>query len=287
MTNKVTSMPGGMSESPTTGEPASNPSRTKHSLNRVPAVTESMTDPVLGNERSAEEQSESKARSLRRRNPKSRKDVRKPPESLARTPSNESKGGATGMTRTQSGGVGKGLDRSGEDGDRPTKDLDRSGRNPDGDRSSKNQSRPGEAGNDRLGGNGNEGEDKPDPGGRPPETTPPGEKPTVVSTPLESPSDESELRIESDLLENNKSPEDSSLSKKPKVSGSGGRAGAVNANPMNFPEGINLDEPFPVVTNPVTPGITPREFLVRKTPSPAPVQQEWTEKCEQIVNVDR
>ena len=64
MTNKVTSMPGGMSESPTTGEPASILSRTKHSLNQVPTITESMMDPVLGNERSAEEQSESKARSL-------------------------------------------------------------------------------------------------------------------------------------------------------------------------------------------------------------------------------
>ena len=124
MTNKVTSMPGGMSESPTTGEPASNPSRTKHSLDRVPAITKLMTDPVLGNERSTEEQSESKARSLRRRNPKSCKDVRKPPGSLTRTVSNESKGGATGMTRTQSGGIGKGLDRSREDGDQPTEDLD-------------------------------------------------------------------------------------------------------------------------------------------------------------------
>ena len=56
---------------------------------------------------------------------------------------------------------------------------------------------------------------------------------------------------------------------------------------MPFPKGINLDEPFPTVTNPVTLEITPREFLVRKTPSPEAVQQEWTEKCEQMVNVDR
>ena len=117
MTNKVTSMPGGMGESPTTGEPASNPSGTKHSLDQVPAVIELMTAPILGNEQSAEEQSESKACSLRCRNLKSRKDVRKPPGSLAQTPSNESKGGATGMTHTQSGGIGKGLDRSREDGD--------------------------------------------------------------------------------------------------------------------------------------------------------------------------
>ena len=82
MTNKVTSMPGGMGESPTTGEPASNLSETKHSLNQVPTVIELMMAPVLGNEWSAEEQSESKARSLRRRNPKSRKDVQKPPRSL-------------------------------------------------------------------------------------------------------------------------------------------------------------------------------------------------------------
>ena len=54
------------------------------------------------------------------------------------------------MMRTQSGGVRKGLDQSGEDSNRPTKDLDPLGRNPDGNRSSKNQSRPGEAGNDRL-----------------------------------------------------------------------------------------------------------------------------------------
>ena len=191
------------------------------------------------------------------------------------------------MTHTQSGGIGKGLDQSREDGDQPTEDLDRSGRNPDGDQSSKNQSRPGEAGNDQLGGNGNRGEDELDPGGHPPEATSPGEKHTVVSTPLEVPSDESELRIELDLLENNKPPKGSSPSKKPRISGSGGCAGTAKTSPMPIPEGINLDEPFPVMTNPVTPGITPQEFLVRKTPSPAPVQQEWTEKCEQIVNVDR
>ena len=115
----------------------------------------------------------------------------------------------------------------------------------------------------------------------------PGEKHMVVSTPLEVPSDESKLRIESDLLENNGPPKGSSPSKKPRISGSGGRVELTNTNPTPYPEGINLDEPFSIVTNPVTSGITPREFLVRKTPSLAPVQQEWTEKCEQIVNVDR
>ena len=78
-----------------------------------------------------------------------------------------------------------------------------------------------------------------------------------------------------------------SPSKKPRISGSGGRAGTAKMSPMPIPEGINLDEPFPIMMNPVTPGIIPWEFLVRKMPSLAPVQQEWTEKCEQIVNVDR
>ena len=290
MTSKKNPMPGGMDESPHKGESSSKQTRIKPSFTYKPAETESMSDSALGGKWSENKVSDSHTCSIRK-DPRSSKDAWKPPGSLERTASSESKRKASGMTRTRSDDVGGSLDRSKEDGDRQSKGLDRLG-NTSGDRPSGNLDRPVESGGDRFKEEGGEEEeedddeeDEPDPGGRPLDEVPTGNEPIAGSTPVEIPSNRSETKIESDLLEKEESPRGSNSSKKSRLTLPDPKewaeatelAGRMEVKPNPNPEpslpDVNLDVPIEAVKGPVKTRTPKKEPLKWKRAPPRPAEE--------------
>ena len=254
-------MPGGIDESPAKGE--SIPSKTKHSFQYVEAgPPEPMTYSAIGRKYAGDVKNTGER--VTRSQKGSEEKVKEPwraPGPLQRTASSEIKRKSPQSSLAKASSV-DGLDQPTRGGDRP-KDLDQSGGDPDGDRSTE-PDRPGQPGSDRS----DTGK-----GGALPaeeENIPPDKIKTEMSTPLNI-TDVSEGEVENDLLDNETSPERSDNSKKkrkPLPDQEGWVDTIVSSSQRSIPEkkevsgseytprvyeftipGINLDEPLPVQTS--------------------------------------